>query len=316
VLYALFISLLLNCHYFAIVAFASQFLIFLVVIVFFKRSARLITGGLAAGVLSGLSLLHWLPVIMQDLQITNFHVQPVEPLIVFDFAWSYIRDPIAFAVYSVCVFFGIRALIHALRARHLKMTHAVILGWLVLGFMIPLVYSLVKLSLMTTRYNTIIVPSMLILISYGFQYFSSKVRSYLITLIFVSGFILLFIARPIDKPRRAEDWREVGQYFARTDNSNVNRVVFSQLAWFHDYYFKQFKTKPPFDQNVANFDSLIEGPDHVWLLQNTRYTGGWPVNGFLPVQKEVIDREYVLSDSVTFRQTTALLFERKRKRIQ
>ena len=308
-------ALLLNTHYYAMVVFASQIILFIFVLIFFKRNAKLIIGGLISGGLAGLSLLHWLPIIQHDLQITQFHVEPVKPGIIFDFAWSYIKEPVSLAVYSVCIFFAGKGFYSSVKEKRFKVEHLVVLGWIFFGFIIPLLYSILKLPLLTYKYNTITVPAFFLLIAYGFVHFNyEKIRLYSIVAVIISSFIILFIARPPHKPRRAEDWREVAAYFGNKhgNKSKEDLIVFSQLAWFHYYYFRKNDLPLPLDQNTADFSGILKNADEIWLLMNNRYTGGWPVNGFLPAQKEIIDKEFMLLDSIAFKQTQALLYKRKK----
>ena len=122
---------------------------------------------------------------------------------------------------------------------------------------------------------------------------------------------MLFIARPPYKPRRGEDWREVGQYFGQRYQGK-ELIIFSQLAWFHNYYFRKYQLPFPIDQNTADFSATIKDKNEVWLFLNDRYTGGWPINGFLPEQQQIIEQEFEEKDVVQFKQTKAILYERKK----
>jgi hypothetical protein len=95
------------------------------------------------------------------------------------------------------------------------------------------------------------------------------------------------------------------------DGGSKGLVIFSQLGWFHYYYFRKNALPLPLDQNTVDFSAVIKNSNEVWLLVNDRYTGGWPVNGFLPVQKATMDAEFFLKDSVSFKQTQALFYRRK-----
>lgn len=309
VAYAVFTGLLLNTHYYGQVVFLSQAVLFLVILVRFKRELKFVLSSILSGALAGLMILHWLPVIFSDLQISSFHVEQVKATFPFEFAWAYFREPVAFAVFVVSAFF----LIIKLRQgglEKLRVDHLVIFFWLVLSFLIPLIYSWIKIPLLTFKYSIIALPAVLLIFAYAFSSISSgKVRTYALLAVVISGMILLFFARPPFKHRRAEDWRDVATYFSR--NKSGDQLIFSQLAWFHEYYFRKYDCPVPLDQNVVDFSSLSLDVDSIWLLLNNRYTGGWPTSGFLPPQKEVVDNNFAPADSVIFRQTTAILYRRK-----
>lgn len=311
ILYAFFTALLVNTHYYGMVVFVTQLLIFVLILIFFKKTLRLIIGGLLAGSLAGLSLWHWLPVIMSDLQIDKFHVNPVTFFFPFSFAWDYIKDPVAFIVYSACALFAVFALYNTIKSKKFAYEHLIVLCWISFSYMIPLLYSWIKIPLLTYKYSTIAVPAIFLAIAFGFTHLKTeRIRAYCIILIVISGFIMLFIARPPYKPRRGEDWREVAAYFDQKTSST--EVIFSQLSWYHIYYFKKINHALPYNQNNCDFEAIVGGTDRLWLLMNDRYTGGWPISGFLPDQKSVIDREFEVIDSIKFKQTTAFLFTRKK----
>lgn len=309
ILYAVFTGLLLNTHYYGLVVFASQFLIFCLVAIFLKKNRRFLWGGVSSGVFAAMMVFHWLPVIFSDLQISSFHVRQVGLLFPFEFAWAYIRDPVAFAIFALSVILLLIRLLKSGRPK-LRMDHLVVIGWLFFSFMIPLVYSWVKIPLLTFNYSTIAVPAVLLIIASAFAFITDeKVRSFSLMAITISGIIVLFFARPPFKHRRAEDWRDVGAYFS--SRRAEHQVIFSQLAWFHEYYFRKFDAPIPRDQNVVDFFELTKDKDRVWLLLNSRYTGGWPVSGFLEDQADFIEKEFHLRDSIMFKQTKAILYTRK-----
>jgi uncharacterized membrane protein len=311
ILYALATSLLLNTHYYGMVLFVSQALIFLIILIFYNRSARLLIGGIFTGVLTGFSLYHWLPVIQSDLNITSFHVNPLQWDFPFGFAWNYVKEPVAFGVYAVCIFLVLRVVYQKVRQKQFNVQYFIMFGWVFIGILIPLIYSITKMPLLTYKYSTIIVPALFIFIAYGLMLIKEKVRAYLILTITLSGFIVLFIARPPHKPRRAEDWREVAYYFSKYRSND--HVIFNQLAWFDQYYFRKYDLKLPVNQYECDFKALVQETDSIWLFTNIRYTGHHPI-GFQSEQKEIIRQEFDIQNVVKFTLTKAFLYVRKRPR--
>lgn len=307
ILYTVFTALLLNTHYYGMAVFVTQVVIFILVLILFKRDSRLIVGGLISGGVAGMSFWHWLPTITTELNVSSFHAKPVGFDFPFNFAWDYIKDPVAFVVYAFCFFLVVRAAYTKAKEKRLETEHLVIFGWILLSFLIPLSYSLIKVPMLTSKYCTIAVPAIFLVIAYGFTFFkSNRITFFTIALITVSGFVLLFIARPPHKPRRGEDWREVAAHFA--NRGSDKEVTISQLAWFHQYYFRKNSIDPPIDQNKFDSAKRINDYDRFWLLTNSRYDG---TNEFLWEQQQIIDREFNLSDSVIFPQTKAFLYARK-----
>lgn len=307
ILYALFTGFLLNTHYYGMAVFVTQIIIFIFVLILFKRNSRFIVVGLISCGVAGLSFWHWLPIITNELNVSSFHATPVNFYFPFTFAWDYIKDPFAFAIYAFCFFLVIRAAYTKAKEKRFEIQHLVIFGWILLSFMIPLLYSIIKVPMLTSKYCTIAVPAIFLVIAYGFTFIrNNRITFYAIALITVSSFVLLFIARPPHKPRRGEDWREVAAHFA--NSSSTKEVTISQLAWFHKYYFKKNNIEPPVDQNKFDSAKRINEYDQFWLLTNNRYDG---TNEFLSEQQQIINTEFNLRDSVIFQQTSAYFYSRK-----
>jgi hypothetical protein len=287
--------------------FVTQIIIFILVLIFFRRDLPLIVGGLISGAVAGMSIWHWLPTITSELNVSTFHVKQVSFDFPFTFAWDYIKDPVAFTIYAFCFPLGIRAAYSKIKGKQLNIEHLILFCWISLSFLIPLTYSLIKVPMLTSKYCTIAVPAIFLVIAYSFTLFKNqRVAFTAIALITVSSFVMLFIARPPHKPRRGEDWREVAAYFA--NHKSGNEVIISQLAWFHQYYFKKYNIVPPIDPNQFDSANQINEYHQFWLFLNSRYDGQ---NELLQEQQQIISREFNLKDSVIFRQTKAFLYARK-----
>jgi hypothetical protein len=319
---------LLNVHYFGLVVFTSQLIVFIIHALILKENWRFILPALIAGILAGLSLLHWLPVILHDLQITSFHIKPITVRYLLKFLWWYFYDPAAFIIFLGLSFFFIKKLYIKLREHSFSTNELVLTSWLALGFTIPLIYSLIKFPLLTNKYCTIQMPAVLIFISQGFVLLrSSRLKTYIVSILLVSAFTVLFIARPPykksfhedgrefammyfnaeDSDIRSwnEDWREVATFFKSQDTTN--QVIFSQLAWFHEYYFKKFNIKSPVDQNVCNFAERIKNSNRIWLLLHAHYVNSTPYKKFSPDQETML-KNFALVDSVSFIKSKAFLY--------
>lgn len=308
-LYAVFTGLLLNTHYYALVVFVSQLIIFFIIVIFYQRNARLIIGGIAAGLIAGLSLLHWMSIILKDLQTDQFHVNPVPFYFPLTFAWMYFKDPAACIVYGFCIFLMVKYLIEKISGKHLPIEDLVVLGWIFIGFMIPMLYSWIKIPLLTAKYSTITLPGIFLFIASGFALIKKeKLRFYFVSALVAGAFIVIFISRPLHKPRRGEDWRDVALYF--TSQPANSQTIFAQLAYFHIFYFKHlgYNQELPIDQRFSDFNAIVKKSDRIWLLLHPRY----PDAGYTPDQQQLIDSEFQLKDEVQFKDTKALLYERKK----
>jgi hypothetical protein len=223
-------------------------------------------------------------------------------------------------------------LIRKKREKTLAVGDLIITGWLFIGFLIPLLYSLIKMPLLTNKYCTIQLPAIFIFIALGFTSLKNdSVKIFCIGILTVSASIVLFVARPqykksfhedgreiaimyfnsedSDHKSWNEDWREVANFFSTTNAKN--QVIFSQLAWFHEYYFKKNNLALPLDQNVCDFSKQVSTTDTIWLLLHNHYTGGWPIVGFSKDQQNLIRKDFRLVDLVFFKKSKAFLYVRK-----
>jgi uncharacterized membrane protein len=334
VAYAITTGLALNTHYFGLVLFASQAVIFIIVLIFFKRNSRLVIYGLLAGTAAALSVLHWLPIMLEDLKIKSFHYPPLTLPYVLKSFWWFVYDPAAFLIYAGLTIKMIHIIYTKIRTRTLALEDSVLLGWLFIGFLIPLLYSIFRLNLFSTKYCTIQLPAIFLFVSMGFCAIETiSARFSRIVILLVSSFIVIFFARPhykkswneraielplmyftidqADKKLKREDWREVAEFFA--SNNKGERVIFAQLASIHAYYFKQYNIDPPVDHNYTNVEDQIQNKKEVWLLSHKYYKSRSTEEfvNFLPAQQELINRDFELSDSVAFGMSKALLYTRK-----
>jgi mannosyltransferase len=309
IFYALFTSILLNTHYFGMVVFVCQFLIFLIVVVVCRKNVKFILSGLVAGIVTALSIAHWLPHILKDVQTTSFHVAPLKFYFPFQYVGIYFRDPIACAVFGVLFILGAKFLYDSFKARTNLIESIVISGWIIIGFAIPVIYSIVRLPLLTYKYNTINIPVIFIIISLGFFMIPKvKIQQYVIVALIVGALIVFTFSRPLSSPKRTEDWREVAHYF--TNNVHNKPTIFGQLAYFHLYYFKIFNWdgELPIDQRFCDFNTIVEKSNEIWLLRHPRY----PDAGFTAEQQQLIDSLFRPEGSVvSFQEQTAQRYVRK-----
>jgi mannosyltransferase len=313
ILYIICTSLLLNTHYFALAVFGSQFVIFIVTIIFFhKRETQFIIGAALAGIISGLSLYHWLPVILSDLNTTDFHAVQVPVYFPVTFGWMYFKDPIACLAYGVCFILMAKNLIKQTLQNKLIVEDVVIALWIFIGFMIPLVYSWVRIPLLTPKYSTITLPGIFLFIACGFKLIvKEKIQTGLVIAIFIGAFIALYVSKPINKKGKGEDWREVGEYFSQEKLKDQPQIIFSNLAFIHQYYFDVFNNPQALvDQRwkeVREFKHLIDSVDKIWILNHSRY----PSTEFTIEQRALLNSEFKLKKNVKFSETSASFYERK-----
>lgn len=307
ILYAVFTSALLNTHYFGLVVFASQFLIFLTIIFWKGTNVRFVMRSLAAGILAGISFLHWLPVVISDLGISEFHAQKLVWYFPALFHWVYFRDIVTALVCAVLAFLAIRELCFSLIRKQTTEEQIVLAGWLAFGFGIPLIYSLLRMPMLEYKYTFIMLPAVFLLMAMGLDSLQSKkVKLIIVAVLFISFHVNALFLKPIYLAKPIEQWREVAKEVLETDTED--QVVFTRYAWYHRYYFKMYGSiHQPLEPQFADFEAWLASSDKVWVLVSTRFHD----TGLSYTQEKILDKSFRLEKEMTFADTHAKYFVRR-----
>lgn len=298
ILYTVFTSLLLNTHYFGLVVFLTQFIIFIGVVFWYKKNTQFVILSLLAGAIIGLSLLHWLPVIQSDLAIQQFHVTPVPIYFPIAYLWVFFRDPISCLIVGCLGVFFFYLVVTQLKRKNLKLEYFIVLLWLLLGFLIPLIYSIVKMPLLTAKYSFIQLPCVFLIVSIGFSEIKNvMLQKLLLSAMIISALVNLFFVKPMYDKQPSDQWREVAEMIA---NSKSNKLVFSKYEWYLNYYLNQ-KNINAYDfrfcqDGNCDFNKKLPLANGFWLQEQKRY----PDEGLSQNQKDFVDRNFIKAESFKF----------------
>lgn len=306
-LYFLSTSLLLNTHYFGMVVFASQMIIFFVVLALFRNhSLSFVCKSIFTGILVGLSFLHWIPNVLSDLNIETFHAQPVVWYFPVSFYWVYFRDIVTCLVTASLLIVALRKIFFTGKQKSDSLVKMILLGWILLGMLIPLTYSLVRMPMLEYKYTIIILPSLFVLIAIGFDAISKQLIRVLIILVLTGSFLVnAFFVQTIYFRQSVEHWREAARLIA--DAKMENEVVFTDYAWYLRYYFTVYKIpSQPLEQRYADFSAHIKQSKNVWVIRNMRY----PDQGLSVDQQNLIDGCFKLREEINYPDLNIKLYSR------
>jgi 4-amino-4-deoxy-L-arabinose transferase-like glycosyltransferase len=308
IFYILSTSALLNTHYFGMVVFASQFILFAYIILWKKiKDVRFILYSLGSGVAVGLSFLHWLPVVLSDLTIAEFHIQPLKWYFLVSYYGFYFRDYITGMVCAWLGFLAVRQLSFRAKTKSLQPEDVIVIGWIVLGFLLPVLYSVLRMPMLEYKYSMIVVPAILLIIAFGFDTIpQQKFKLPVVAVLVVSFAINTIFIRPIYYRAPFEEWREVTKEIIKTDRDT--QLVFSSYAWYYRYYFKVNKSvNPPLEPAYANFDALLKNANQVWVVHSTRF----PDSGLSQVQQDSLNANFNFEKQVDFVDAIATSYIRR-----
>jgi hypothetical protein len=291
-----------------LVVFATQGLLFALIVIWKKIwDFKFITACAISGVLALLSLSHWIPVITSDLGITEFHIQQVKWYFPLQYFYMYFHDPISCIVAGLLIWLAIREIFIRYRSSRIEVEEVILVGWICLGFLIPLLYSVLVMPMLQDKYTFILVPAVLLLVALGFDQINTKWSFYLVPLFFICFFFnSLFFKKLYNIQYPPEQWREVAKEIIKSDKDT--QLVFSNYAWYHRYYFKVFKAvNPPLEPAYANFTALLRNANSVWVIRSKAFSD----KGLLEAQQKVLDQEFESGGSITFSDAVAIHYTRR-----
>lgn len=176
--YALFTTLMIYTQYYALVVVASQFSIFLLVLSLYRITKRFILLGTLTGIVIFILSLPWMTQFLSDAGL-SFWIEPVTfPRFLAAYFYNYFRDSFLFYSFGLLGLYFIARQLNEIRIK--KQVPAapilVIAFWIILGYTIPYLYSVLKAPMMVVRYTIIVLPAILITLACSITYLKSQWR--------------------------------------------------------------------------------------------------------------------------------------------
>jgi uncharacterized membrane protein len=266
-LYALSTAALLYTHYFGLVVFASQAMLFVGLVLFYPRQQRFILLAFGAWIAVVLMISPWLPIIFSDLKTPAFWIKQESLFFPIVYFYVYFKDILACSVFALLIIYYFVQTGKSWRAGT-KPTQAefILIGWPVFTFLIPLVYSIIRIPMLQVRYTLIALPAIVVIIAAGFMLLKPRLRSYLlVACCFTMVISLVFIEHFYTKQRK-EDWR--GMISKVSSTALPGDVFVTNYTSYCNYYLK-----------VLHSPHRAIEPPQVDLAKNTP-TGVWWLDGF------------------------------------
>jgi mannosyltransferase len=306
--YMTFTALLLNTHYFGIVVFVTQFLLLIIACISQKITDwKFITKAIVAGIFTALSFAHWLPVVLSDLGINHFHIAPIKWWFPIQYWWVYFQDPIACIAFVGLIIMASKIYyVEYKRSGHVGLTPIMLIGWILFSFLIPITYSLIRIPMLEYKYTVIALPAIFVLIAVGIEACKTKLIVTGAVVLTISYLAISFYFRPLYYRKPFEEWREITAYIKKTDGGD--QFVFSNYAWYFRYYFNQYDIQhQPFEPQYADFASLADQANRIYVITNTRYVD----SGLLPDQSAYLQEHFQKKSETKFADAVATLYTRR-----
>lgn len=301
ILYALSTAVLLYTHYFGLVVFAAQGIIFCLILTFYPVSRKFVILSVSAAILVILAISPWIPIFFSDAQTKEFWIQHEPFYFPFVYFYVYFKDVFscfAFAILLIIYFFNVYK--HFVLTRRMDRNDFILIAGVAFSFLIPIIYSFIQTPMLQVRYTLIILPSLIVMISLGLRFLKiSHQRILLVATCCTSLFSLIVIEKYYTKIRK-EDWR--GMISTVIKESTPGDAFVSPQAWYCNYYFK-----------IQNSGASAIQPAQ-WMEINQKPEGLWWLDGFkvgpIPddVKNKLIQSGYSLKKTDSLFRTRAYYY--------
>jgi uncharacterized membrane protein len=318
VLYILTSVALIYTHYFGMVVMLTQLVIFLWLICTGKTDRRTIIFSLIAAVTIALAFVPWIPNVLKDNMATTYWIGMPD----YDFLLTYYYIYIGHNKYLVRLYaiFGLILLYHVFLVKKndasqnqkwpLKKAFILLILWAALSYLLPLIYSLVKMPMLHERYTIIALPAIFIMIALGFSYINSyALRAILVVAIIIATVHNFTHVTHYYSAKSKEQYREAVQAVINTNKADSllsKSKIFSDQAWHYNFYFLTLgATNRAIDTYARDFSRELANEDQVWILQ------GFATEGVDVDQQRYLDGNFELSKNIQLTGASAKLYTKK-----
>jgi mannosyltransferase len=294
ILYCICTTILLYTHYYGLVVIASQGIIFIFISIAFRMPLAFVTKAIVAAATCIVLFIPWIPQILKDNSIGSFWIIQVSPDFLIRYFYDYFnKDIVTCIVCASLILMYLKSCISIFQSSTVgsKIIHIIILGWIILGYSIPLAYSIFKLPILINRYTMIVLPVILIVIAIAIQNLKvPRLKLILIGAVTVATLCNFVYFNPYFSITRKQQLREVSEQVSRVKCKDC--IYVSDMTWYFNYYFKRFNIAKPTRDVYKLAKEDIDSIDSVWLLAGT--------HEFLtnPANPDILTKKYYLSYEV------------------
>lgn len=294
--YALIMTIMFYTHYYALVVIAAQAAMMALTLLIYGATRKFIVYSAVTFLGMVVLCLPWIPVYFSNAQTSSFWLEPEPFYFPFRYWYLYFRDPVSMILFASALLWflwKIRSYDASLQRNTLLLA-----GCAALCFIIPYIYSIVRIPMLHVRYTLVAFPPIVALIAAGLPRLARGRLRLLLSLIAVASLInLIVVQRFYTKPYK-EDWRNL--VAGIKDRIQQNDLVMSPKSFYCNYYFMNagmpyravdpilpdsthqvvwwidgFEIKTQRDEAERKLEALgfkPAGTDSLYLVRATRYT--------------------------------------------
>jgi hypothetical protein len=294
VLYFLTTVALLYTHYYGIIIFATQALIF-PVIAYHRKNTRFTIITLLTGIAVFTAFIPWLPTVLQDSKINSFWIEKPSIFFVARYFFDYMGKD-----YVSCILFLWFGLLFvkawAKKEKPDWQMYLTISMWIILSYGLPYVKSIVGTPLLYIRYTIVTLPAWFVLLAIGWDAIENRKLKILfgIAIFFSSILNLTWHLNYYNRIEKAQ-YREVSELVKKENVEDF--PIYSSFSWHWNFYFKN----TPYKVQQLSPENL---PDRFWLVQS---------HSDEEMTKEIntLEQQFNIVDSFKFHEANAFFLTRR-----
>ncbi|NOT74798.1 MAG: hypothetical protein HOP08_07700 [Cyclobacteriaceae bacterium] len=290
IFYIIFTSGVLYSHYFGVIVFATQGILFCLLLVFYSFNKKFIICSISSAFIIIAIISPWIPILFSDAKGGAFWLEPEPFYFLIKYFYVYFKDVVASFVFASLLIFYFLHIYKTYRTdRRIEPVDFILIGSVSLSFLMPIIYSIIKTPLLNVRYTIIALPCLIIMICLGLMVIKPSFQKAVIIITCSTSLLSLIFIEKYYTVKQKEDWRGMIQQVIKKGYSDD--VFISQYAWYCNYYFKTLKSD--FRSSVPEqFNADIEKPAGIWWMD-----GFSPASGISPGETKLLESGYVLKET-------------------
>jgi mannosyltransferase len=307
VLYVIFTTLLLYTHYYGLVVFASQGLIFIILLLQRRYPLAVIVKSAFAGLTALLLFSPWIPQVMNDSKISEFWIGAPSPLFLFITYFTYFTEIVQALIFAflIYLFFRFRPKGNDSALIQSKSNFVIITGWVILGYLIPAVYTWIRIPILFPRYTIIVLPAIILMIAIGLsQIGKTRTQNILIWVAGLSSLVALFFVNNYYTEVKKEQWREIT--IATTQEDGSHYLYVSEFDRFYNFYFQNLMTNHTVMPVSQITKDQLDNYEGVWVI----YAHS-PVTADAIVPPPILNEEFKVAKEINLYKAFARLYLRR-----
>ncbi len=235
-------------HYFCLFVFAAQLVLMAVVFLTNKMERKsYLSRFFAVCLMIGLGSLSCLPFFLAAGQRKSFWITHIPPAFPVDFFISFFGNSFLLQplLILLLLFFAVKVLVgdDEHEGLSLPFVFSILFLWVAVSLLIPYVYSLLTIPVITNRYGIVVLPAYLVAVAYGLRLIRPPgVKVMLASALTVFSIFHVVLFDKFYSSIYKTQFREVTEYVVR-NNAAHYPIINEVAAWHQKYYLQKMGNK-------------------------------------------------------------------------